>query len=251
VRYRIPAASRVAWVTPTLVLANVAVFLAMVVSGVSPLSPTVGDLYTWGADFGPAVAAGEWWRLLTSAFVHVGLVHIAFNMYVLWVAGVFVERVYGNAEFLLLYLLAALSGSLVSTLWSPTVVTAGASGAIFGLFGAILAFSMGRGHALPPVVAARLRKGALTFVLLNVVLGLAIAAISNSAHLGGLAGGFAAGWLLVPGDAARRTRGRRLARGLMLLPILALLAWAVGERVARLPRPSETAGRVSPRDGSR
>jgi len=235
VRFTIPASSRVAWVTPTLVAANVAVLLAMIASGVSPLSPTVPDLYTWGADYGPAVAGGQWWRLLSSAFVHVGIVHIAFNMYVLWGAGVFAERVYGNVEFLLVYLLAAVSGSLVSTVWSPEVVAAGASGAVFGVYGAILAFSMGKGHDLPDVVAARLRKGALTFVLLNVVLGLAIPQISNSAHLGGLAGGFVAGWLLAPGPAPRRARWRRLSRALALLPVLALLAWGVRARVSRLP----------------
>jgi rhomboid protease GluP len=231
------AATPVVWVTPAIVAINVAVFVAMVVTGVSPISPTAEDLFKWGADYGPAVVLdGQWWRLATSAFVHIGALHIALNMYVFWGAGVLVERLYGNAAFLILYLFAALGGSLVSTLWSPLSVSAGASGAVFGVCGAILAYVRIAGREFPVEVVAGLRKGAVGFVVYNVLFGLMVPNISNSAHLGGLASGFVAGLLLARDlQAPRDAETQRTLRGLALLPILAALAWGAHHRISRLP----------------
>jgi rhomboid protease GluP len=224
-------------VTPAIVAANILVFGLMVARGVPPLGPTAEDLFNWGATFGPAVALdGEWWRLLTSAFVHVGAIHIALNMYVLWGAGPLTERIYGHAAFLVLYVLAAIGGSLASVLWSPLAVSAGASGAIFGVYGALLAFTHAAHHALPPPVVASLRRGIIMFVVYNIIFGLTIPNISNSAHLGGFATGFAAGWLLARGPGTpRQAPARRLARCVPLLLVLAVLAWAAHRRVAALP----------------
>src|SRR5262249_757278 len=150
-------------------------------------------------NFGPATMLGhEYWRLLTCAFVHVGLLHLAFNMYAFLGAGQWMERVYGSRLFLALYLVAALGGSVVSTLWAPEVVSAGASGAIFGVYGGLLAFTQVARVHLPDGAVDGLRRSALGFVGYNIFYGLVQPNISNSAHLGGLAAGFAAGWLLAP-----------------------------------------------------
>jgi membrane associated rhomboid family serine protease/tetratricopeptide (TPR) repeat protein len=225
------------WVTPAIVVLNVVVFVAMLVTGVSPTSPSAGDLFKWGANFGPAAFLdGESWRLLTCAFVHVGVLHLGFNMYAFWAAGAWAERVFGSVAFLALYVIAAVGGSLVSTLWSPEVVSAGASGAIFGVYGAILAFAQVLGGHLPGGVAEGLRKSSLGFVAYNLLFGLTAPNISNSAHLGGLAAGFVAGWLLVRDlrvpAAGETTHHLRLAG---VLPLLAALAWGAHSRVSGLP----------------
>lgn len=239
------AATPVVWVTPTIVVVNVAVFVLMVATGVSPISPTTADLFKWGADFGPAtVLDGQWWRLLSAAFLHVGVLHIALNMYVFWGAGTLAERLYGNVAYLLLYLVAALGGSLVSTLWSPLAVSAGASGAIFGVYGAILAFARRAGGQLPPPVVAGLQKGVTGFIVYNLAFGLTVPNISNSAHLGGLATGFLAGWLLARDLATRgRPEATRYLRLAGLVPVLAALAWGVHHRVSGLP--SGRSGRLA------
>src|SRR6202011_2677222 len=110
-------------------------FVAMVATGVHWLSPTTADLIKWGADYGPRTTAGEWWRLGSSMFLHLGIIHIAFNMVVLWDIGRFTERLLGNAGFLIVYVLSGLFGSLASVLINPHIPSAGASGAVFGLYG--------------------------------------------------------------------------------------------------------------------
>jgi membrane associated rhomboid family serine protease/Flp pilus assembly protein TadD len=227
------------WVTPAIVAVNALVFVAMVVTGVSPSSPTSLDLFRWGADYGPATVGGQWWRLVSSAFVHVGLLHIALNMYVLWRAGALAERLFGRAAFLTLYLFAAIGGSLASVLWSPLTVSAGASGAIFGVYGAILAFSRVAKDALPAEAVAGLQKGAAGFVIYNVMFGLVMPNVSNSAHLGGLATGLIAGWLIAPemrGPGGVDAEGmNRHLRSALLVPILAALAWGAHVRITSLP----------------
>jgi rhomboid protease GluP len=231
------AATPVVWVTPAVVSVNVAVWLVMVAAGVSPLAPAGDDLYRWGADFGPATALeGQWWRLLTSAFVHVGAVHLALNMYVFSSSGPLCERLYGNLAFLALYLLAALGGSLAATIWSPLALSAGASGAVFGVYGALFAFTRTARHSLPPEVISGLRKSVVSFVVLNVLFGLTVPNISNSAHLGGLATGFVAGWLLArPLHGIPGSPPRRYARAAALLPVLAALGGVAYLRVSKLP----------------
>jgi rhomboid protease GluP len=130
---KIAPATPLAFVTPALLAINVAVFLAMVVAGVPILHPAAADLIRWGADFGPFVIGGQWWRLQTAAFVHVGPLHLAFNMWALLTGGVFVERLFGAARFFTLYLLSAVGGNLAGIAWQPHTAAAGASGAIFGV----------------------------------------------------------------------------------------------------------------------
>ena len=125
--------------TAVLVGINVLVFIAMVVKGASVTQPTADQILRWGANFGPLTLTGQWWRLLTAMFVHIGLVHLALNMWCLWELGLLAEYLYGPKTFLALYLMSGLAASIVSLARNPLVVTAGASGAIFGLAGALIA----------------------------------------------------------------------------------------------------------------
>jgi len=127
-------------VTPVLLGLNVAVFGLMLAGGIHPMAPTIDSLVQWGANYGPKTTNGEWWRMFTAMFLHIGILHLLFNMVALWNIGSFMERVLGPVGFVVLYLLAGLLGSVASVVWNPFVVSAGASGAIFGLYGGLLAF---------------------------------------------------------------------------------------------------------------
>ncbi len=185
-------------VTITLIAINLMVFAAMVISGVSFTEPTPLDAIKWGADFGPlTVGEGQWWRLLTSCFVHFGIIHIAFNMYVLYQIGSFVQITFGRARYLIIYFVAGLSGSVVSLWIHPQSVGAGASGAIFGLYGAVFGFLLRERRSLNPAVMKSIGKSAGIFILYNLVFGIMSRTTDVSAHLGGLLAGFLAGIALV------------------------------------------------------
>ena len=169
-----------AWVTRALIAVNVLVYLIGVGQGAGINDPG-GKLYSqWWLD-GPDVAHGDWWRLLTSMFLHANLFHIGLNMFVLWAIGSPVEAALGRTRFLLLYLVAGLAGSTGALLWTPLSVTLGASGAIFGILGAAIVLERQRTYVL----------GGQAFGLLavNLIFTFAIPHISIGAHLGGLAGG--------------------------------------------------------------
>ena len=195
-----PARSRSPYtLTIALIAINVLLFLAMVASGVSFTQPTTRDILIWGGDFAPlTLGAHQYWRLLTSCFLHFGIIHIGMNMYVLYLIGPFIEMVFGRLRYLLIYFIAGLAGSLVSVHIHPLAVGAGASGAIFGLYGAVFGFLLIRRRTLNPVAISSISKSAGIFVLYNVVYGSISGTTDLSAHLGGLVAGFLAGMLLVP-----------------------------------------------------
>lgn len=159
------------------------------------------QLVKWGSNLpGKTLGAGQWWRLLTSAFVHGNLLHLAMNMFALWQAGQLVERIFGSARFAGLYLLAGIGGSLGSLLWGLVtqhpVNSVGASGAIFGIIGGLFAF-IGREHSgVPPTVVRDLRSSLAPFLLFNIGAGFLYPHTDNAAHIGGLVGGWLAGHLL-------------------------------------------------------
>jgi membrane associated rhomboid family serine protease len=189
-----------AYVTITIIAINVLVFLAdslLSGGGGFDVFGYGGSLVDAGAVYGPAVAAGEWWRLLTSAFLHLGLLHIAFNMYALWLFGPIIEQLYGHLEYLVLYVLCALGGSVLTILAAPNVPAAGASGAIFGLFGLAFVVSRRRHLLLGPQARALLSQVGI-LLLLNLVITFTIPGISWSGHIGGLVVGGALGLLLSP-----------------------------------------------------
>lgn len=183
-------------VTGILIALNVLVYLLMVLRGLSAFDPSADSVLKWGADYGPLTLHGQWWRMLVSTFLHFGLIHLLFNMYVLFSIGVFMESLAGRVPFIVLYLVCGLGGSAASLAWHPSVVSAGASGAIFGLYGALLGFLVRHRGSIPAESLASLRKGALTFIGYNLLFGLR-PGVDMSAHLGGLATGFALGLFLI------------------------------------------------------
>ena len=185
-------------VTSALLALNVAIFALMLAWGVDPMQPSIDRLIQWGANYGPRTTQGEWWRMFTCMFVHIGILHLLFNMIALWNVGGFMEQVLGHTGFLVLYLLAGLLGSMASVAWNPFAVSAGASGAIFGLYGGLLAFLARHRDRHQHAFLAALRTNTLAFLGYNVVFGFIIPGIDMAAHLGGLAGGFVCGFMLMP-----------------------------------------------------
>lgn len=213
---------------------NVLVFAAMVASGVSVFKPTVVDALTWGANYGPRTLSGQPWRLVANVFVHFGIVHLAANMFVLWNVGGVVERLFGPLAFAAIYFAAGITASVASLVVHPTVVSAGASGAVFGVYGALAAFVLLRRGAIPKVVLSRLGGIAGSFIVFNVIYGAAQTEIDNAAHLGGLIGGFAAGAFLIrPLVLGRPSEPRRPALTVAAAVVLA------GVVVLAMPRPLE------------
>jgi rhomboid protease GluP len=129
-------------------------------------------------------------------FIHIGVIHVFFNMMVLWTLGDFVEKLFGHVNFLLLYIFSGLIGSLCSIVWNPNVVSAGASGAVFGVFGGLCGYLVACKKDIPLVIFAQMKKNVLVFLGLNLAFGLSVPNIDMAAHMGGLAGGFIAALFL-------------------------------------------------------
>jgi rhomboid protease GluP len=179
--------------TVGLVALNVLMFIAMVVARADWLRPDSSVRIMWGSNFGPFTTAGDWWRLVTALFVHFGLIHLAFNMWALIIVGPLIERLYSSSALMFIYVVGGIFGNLVSISWEPAVNTAGASTAIFALFGAFFAALLFMGKTFPSSVARPLAKSMLIFSCGALLAGFARAGIDNAAHLGGLMGGFLIG----------------------------------------------------------
>jgi rhomboid protease GluP len=180
-------------ITVALVAINTLVFIATLIAGAEWLIPVGKMQIAWGSNFGPYTTDGEWWRLFTSIFIHFGITHLVFNMIALVMFGPLVERLYGSVNYLLIYLLAGIAGSLASLSWRPEINSAGASGAIFGILGALLAAQLRAGETFPPDILRPIRNTALLFLGLSLYAGFKYKGIDNAAHLGGLAAGFLIG----------------------------------------------------------
>ena len=220
------------WLTRALAGANVLVFVAMAVAGAGVLHPEALVHIAWGSNFAPLTVDGEWWRLATSTFVHFGVLHLLFNMWVLWSTGGLVERLFGHARFAAIYAAAGVVGSLASVTWNPLVNSAGASGAIFGLIGAQLAFFLRGGHRIPAEVIRAQRASILGFIAYAVIFGLTVPGIDNAAHVGGLACGFCMGWLLARPlgaySSVRVARGGIVLAALLACAVVPAGIWAAG-----------------------
>jgi membrane associated rhomboid family serine protease len=194
-------ASYPAYVTLAIIAICVAAFVADAASSGFRISMWGGhgELVPLGWVNGPAVAAGEWWRLLTSGFLHFGVLHIAFNMYALWLFGPIIEQLYGHVEYAVLYVLCLLGGSVLTILLAPQSAAAGASGAIFGLFGLAFVVSRRRHLLLGPQARAILSQAG-GLLLINLLITFAVPQISWTGHVGGLAIGVLLGLLLAPAN---------------------------------------------------
>ena len=180
---------------------NVAVFVAMSLAvGVTLFGdPAWQELSVrLGANYGPYTLSGQWWRLLACVFIHGGLLHIAFNMWCLWNLGRLAESVYGHWTFALVYLITGLSASLMSVAWHfpIPVPSVGASGAIFGIAGALIAsFYLGE-FSMPRAAMTGMLRSVATFVAYNLFFGAVMAGTDNAAHVGGLLMGLLLGALI-------------------------------------------------------
>lgn len=171
------------FITYLLIAINAVVFLAMYLFGKG--SNDVYTLLNFGANYGPFVRMGEYYRLLTSAFIHIGVLHFLMNNYALYIIGTQLESFLGKFKFLAVYLLSAVSGSLLSIVFSDSI-SAGASGAIFGLFGSLLYF----GYHYRIYLGTVLKSQVIPLIVLNLIIGFTVSGIDNAAHIGGLVGGY-------------------------------------------------------------
>ena len=183
-------------VTYGLIAINVGIYILMVISGVDFFDPGGGAIVKWGGSFPPMDLNGDWWRTFTSMFLHFGILHLILNMYALYSVGIFLEPMLGKGRYIVAYLCAGLLASIVSIVWriGGTGVGAGASGAIFGMFGVFLALMLV--NAVPKKVKQAMLQSILIFVGFNVFYGFKPGSgIDNAAHLGGLVSGFIIGCL--------------------------------------------------------
>jgi membrane associated rhomboid family serine protease len=183
------------FVTPLLVYINMAVFLLMVISGVNFLLPDNESLIRWGANFRPITLEGQWWRLITNFFLHIGIMHLLLNMYALLYIGLLLEPYLDKAKFIAAYFLTGIIASITSLYWHDLTISAGASGAIFGMYGVFLAM------LTTNIIDKSSRKALLTsigiFVGYNLLYGTK-GGIDNAAHVGGLLSGFIIGYAFYP-----------------------------------------------------
>jgi len=220
-------------VTMALVVTNVGVFAVMLGFGAGLWHAPIEVQLAWGANFGPATQDGAWWRLASAMFLHFGLLHLALNMWALWDGGPLVERLYGPARFAIIYLASGVTGNLLSlVVHGSDTVSGGASGAIFGVYGALLVCLVRERRRLDPLEFRWLFGGAALFAVATLVMGVFVRGIDNAAHLGGLAGGALLGALLLrPLLAVDRVPVRgRVAAATALIAGLTLL-------VANVPPP--------------
>ena len=215
--------------------ANVAVFLAMAAASHSIDDFPGSVIIPFGANFGPYTLSGDWWRLVTYMFLHGGIWHILFNMWCLWDLGQLCESLYGRWTYAAIYLITGVAAGLTSVAWNPGVLSVGASGAIFGLAGA-LAASFYLGEFSIPKEALRCTMRSLAFFIgfnvlfgfgYNLFFGGAFAGIDNAAHIGGLVSGAVLGALIAI-VAPQQSAGRRVS--IISLVALTVLAGGLGVR---------------------
>jgi membrane associated rhomboid family serine protease len=208
-------------VTQVLIAINVLVFVAETATG-TPLGGVgpggVGTLYVKGALVGTYYLTDlhQYYRLLTAGFLHDGILHIAFNMWFLWILGPMLENAVGRLNFTVVYFVSLLAGSFGALLFSPDVPTVGASGALFGVLGALIVIAYFRRISI-------WQSGLGLILVINIVFSLTVADISIGGHLGGLVGGALCGWLIVQLGERRNLQSVALA-GCALVGVAAVIA---------------------------
>ena len=218
-------------ITHALVGINAAVFLGMALAGVSLSNPSTQQLLHWGANWGPRTIGGEWWRLFTCMFVHIGLLHIAFNMWCLWDLGALAESLYGHWTFAGVYVVSGLAGSVASIAWHPGTVSAGASGAIFGIAGALIAsFYLGE-FSLPRAAIQPTLRSVVMFAGYNLLFGAISSHTDNAAHIGGLVSGLLLGALIAKAAPDREDATRRiLVIAVVMAVVFGCVRWVQAAR---------------------
>jgi len=202
------------FITPLLININILVFIIMCITGVNIMEPSTADLLRWGGNFRSYDINGEWWRLLSSMFLHGGIIHLLMNMYALLYIGILLESQLGRIRFLAAYLLTGVCGGLLSISVHSFSVGVGASGAIFGMYGVFLA--MLTTNLIEKKARNAMLQNILFFVVFNLAYGMR-GNIDNAAHLGGLLSGMVIGYSYFPG----------LKKGMSRSPVLAILLLTV------------------------
>jgi rhomboid protease GluP len=183
------------FIAPILLNINIVIFIMMAISGVNIMLPDNESLILWGANFRPVTLEGEWWRLITSCFLHIGIIHLLLNMYALLYIGLLLEPYLGKSRFLSAYLLTGIAASAASLYWNELTISAGASGAIFGMYGVFLA--MLTTNLIEKSARKALLMSIAVFVGYNLLNGLKDG-IDNAAHVGGLVSGLIIGYSFYP-----------------------------------------------------
>jgi membrane associated rhomboid family serine protease len=204
---------------------NAAVFLGMALASSTIMDFPWHEAIRWGANYGPLTLRGEWWRLLTNIFVHGGIIHIAFNMWALWNLGQLCESLYGRWTYAAVYLVCGLGASLASVAFHPNRAGVGASGAIFGLAGALIAALKLGEFSVPRSALTGTLRSLGAFVVYSLVAGFR-PGIDNTAHIGGLITGLIVGALIALIAPQQGQTPRRVA--VFLVVILALTVGAIG-----------------------
>jgi membrane associated rhomboid family serine protease len=212
------AGGSVGLVTRTLIGINVAVFLLELATG-GNINGVGSKIFEKGALFGPLVANGDWWRLITAAFLHYGPIHLGFNMFFLYWIGTPLEQYLGRARFLLVYFVSGLAGSAGALVLSPHAVTVGASGAIFGILGAALILERQGSYVLG--------GSAMGLIVINLALGFVLSNVSIGGHIGGLIGGAACMLVLSRFGRGHGAYGRIGASGILGVVAVAALSVAI------------------------
>lgn len=243
-----------AWATYLLVGINCAVFLLMVLRGSSLWMPTPEQLMYWGADnAGNVLLGGQWWRIVTAMFVHVGIVHLATNMWCLWNLGLLAEPLMDWYGLIAVYILTGAAGNLLSTMYNWTFplhdgsVTiypagAGASGAVFGIAGALIVLLKSKRLPIPEDELKKLRKSVIYFAAINLFIGISVGfgsgftgvRIDNSAHVGGFLCGLLFAAPMVPRIGSPRPEFKVRVRLAIAAVVLVLVLF--GFYLAQLPR---------------
>jgi rhomboid protease GluP len=207
-------------VTKFIIATNLLIFCAMLADGAGVWHSSNSVQLAWGANFGPATQDGEWWRLGSAMFLHFGIIHLLLNMWALWDAGQLAERMYGRLRFTSIYIVSGLLGNLLSlVVQGNSAVSGGASGAIFGVYGAILAFMWREKNAISAHEFRWLFWGALGFSIASILFGFIIPGIDNSAHIGGFISGILCAITLPKAltDIRPATRPSLVSGGIILL----------------------------------
>ena len=209
------------YVTYSLIAINVLVFILMIIDGAGIMGDNSLVHIKWGANYAPLTLTGDWWRLITSTFIHFGIIHVGMNIYCLYMIGNYLEPMLGKPKYLTAYLCTGVFASLVSLWWHKgATFSAGASGAVFGMFGLFLALLTT--SLIPKQVRQSLLQSIGIFIAFNLLYGMK-GGIDNSAHIGGLVSGFVIGYLFLYSIKKEKT-GQKLV---WVLPVLLLITAGV------------------------
>ena len=215
--------------TPLLTYINVALFVIMAICGVSLIAPTGISIIKWGADFGPLTLTGDWWRTVTCNFIHIGVIHILMNMYALLYIGVFLEQLIGGRRLISAYLLTGLFSALASLTIHPEIISAGASGSIFGLYGIFLSYLIFH-HKIEKGQRKSLLYSIGFFVFYNLTSGIRVENIDNAAHIGGLISGVVLGILYLLTDRYAVKKASTLCTSLTEISFVLIFAFLFVDR---------------------